>query len=726
MQKFKNYIVTHLSDPTARIVVILVGLVIVFLVWSAVWVSRNRGAHDRPASLLVPENAACMLRVNHPERLQADFVSSDSMLTAFLFGKQSDFYLELPQTFANEFQVKEHPDFFIFWMNSPKGKTALAATFLSKKTAAQVRKRISTNKVVEKILQTEIYSISFSEKPYYTAISDDIWICSKDVSIIKDYLQKRNKRENTQLEEIFAKANKQAAASFFVKPEFFAESLQKTEDNLLSPLFEASENLCNWILFDLHLKPTEILLNGQCVNEGNAPFFIDFFEKEQAQSSYITEILPFSTLSFSTFGMNRFSDFYNHHETLLDAEKHIVRAQTLEKISVGFKSVCEESFLSKIGTEIACFTFRNEYRQIKQAAAFHVPDTVELAAALTQLVGSKNNAKQENINLNEVNILRANGMLPALFFDFFPDEKEYVFTLIGNYLVFAGHQDDLKYLRKQFQEQKTLANQLQMQSLSYHAQENSNIYFYLQNARTSGVSEEPVSLLVQFCRMSNFMYAQAYITCAETRAQEFVKRDTATAQNVEPQQTSQTIQTSQTSNNQREFRVKNHRSKGVFTFVLDAKNVLHYKDPNGKELFKYPLDGRLLSEIHQVDLLKNGRIQYLFNTSKTVYAIDIFGRNVNGFPVKFKNGATNGIAVFDYSKDRDYRILFADSKNCVQALTASMGKVDGFNPIQMKKRVSKPVKWERKGGKDYLIVKDDAGNIFTADRRGNKRTMSER
>ena len=48
-------------------------------------------------------------------------------------------------------------------------------------------------------------------------------------------------------------------------------------------------------------------------------------------------------------------------------------------------------------------------------------------------------------------------------------------------------------------------------------------------------------------------------------------------------------------------------------------------------------------------------------TANHIHLIDRNGNYVEKYPVKLRSPATNGLAVFDYDKNRDYRMFIAGS-----------------------------------------------------------------
>jgi hypothetical protein len=104
---------------------------------------------------------------------------------------------------------------------------------------------------------------------------------------------------------------------------------------------------------------------------------------------------------------------------------------------------------------------------------------------------------------------------------------------------------------------------------------------------------------------------------------------------------------------------------------------LHLINPDGKTIWTQKIDGPLLGKIHEVDIYRNGKRQMAFTTSNTFYVLDIKGKNVAPFPIKFKDPITQPLAVFDYDNNRKYRFLVTQGRD-VYMYDAKGKKRTGF------------------------------------------------
>ena len=173
--------------------------------------------------------------------------------------------------------------------------------------------------------------------------------------------------------------------------------------------------------------------------------------------------------------------------------------------------------------------------------------------------------------------------------------------------------------------------------------------------------------------------------------------------------------------------VANHYTKEKEIMVQDKSNMLYLISSSGRILWKKKLDAPILSEITQIDYYRNNKLQYLFNTSNKIYLIDRNGNYVDKYPISLAYKATNGISVFDYDKNRNYRIFLACNNSKVYVFDKSGKTVTGWNAKPTEGIVTKPIQHFRVQGKDYIVFADNKRNYILnrkgANRVENKRTI---
>ena len=165
--------------------------------------------------------------------------------------------------------------------------------------------------------------------------------------------------------------------------------------------------------------------------------------------------------------------------------------------------------------------------------------------------------------------------------------------------------------------------------------------------------------------------------------------------------------------------VKNHITKKLDIVVQDTKNNLYLISNNGKVLWKKKIDQPILGEVSQMDIYKNGRLQLIFNTNNKIYVLDRDGKDVKPFPKTFKDPITQPLALFDYDKNKNYRILITQGSELIM-YDMNGKRVSGFKYKKSSNDISSKPKHFRILNKDFIVFK--IGNkIKILNRRGRVR-----
>ena len=149
--------------------------------------------------------------------------------------------------------------------------------------------------------------------------------------------------------------------------------------------------------------------------------------------------------------------------------------------------------------------------------------------------------------------------------------------------------------------------------------------------------------------------------------------------------------------------VKNHINNTNEIIIQDSKNILYLINNRGQVEWTREIDGKIIKEVNQIDSYKNGKLQYVFATEKSLNLLDRKGRDVGKFPLKFKDNITSPVSVFDYDKNKNYRLLITQN-NELFMFDSKGNKVRGFDYNKKNKIVTTP-KHFRIGNKDIIVFK---------------------
>lgn len=165
--------------------------------------------------------------------------------------------------------------------------------------------------------------------------------------------------------------------------------------------------------------------------------------------------------------------------------------------------------------------------------------------------------------------------------------------------------------------------------------------------------------------------------------------------------------------------ILNFNDKSPEFVVQDENNVLYLVTSDMDQVFSKVLDGPIVSEIFQVDYLKNGKLQMLFATPNQVHILDRLGNYIQGFPVSPTSERISKLNLVDYNNDRDYRYFLATEEESLWLLDRSGQALEGWKPKKIAGEVVvKPAHYRIAGVGDRMIALSKKGDMYLFNRRG--------
>ncbi len=167
--------------------------------------------------------------------------------------------------------------------------------------------------------------------------------------------------------------------------------------------------------------------------------------------------------------------------------------------------------------------------------------------------------------------------------------------------------------------------------------------------------------------------------------------------------------------------LKNHINNQYDFAFQDSENYLYYYSNKGNQYWKKKIPKKIIGDIKQIDIYKNGRLQIIFRTEDRLYVLDRNGNEVKELSFEIDSGENNiPISIFDYEKNRNYRFLVTND-NIIEMFDSRGKKVSGFKPNTFESSIIKSPVHIRIDGKDFIIVQLENGDLKILDRRGRDR-----
>jgi hypothetical protein len=542
-------------------------------------------------------------------------------------------------------------------------------------------KKIESKVVIDSILYdgSIIKRIGTEKKYKFVTKKNNVTIESESKLLVENTIRKSNhvfKEKVSDLKKLYNISNSKIA--LFISNDF----KNYIENKELFSLFNINK-LSNWIQYDIDLNQNGITLNGLAFQNDSIPKEISYLNGIKPSKSNFINIIP-----------NNFSDFqrtsFNYYKYLENFEKN----ESIKKINE-FK---KDSILFEI----------DEFGLLKNKLDSIILVNFEDKLFLNNeiLKNSENNYSYRDIKIHKLR----NQIIDYQHLKFINYKlKQNYASIIENKLVISNSKNSLEKIIINISNSSTIKNENKFSQSFENIPEKSN-YLKVYNLKNSkektleslNISNKKFPFMINHTRLDdNIIYNSfSVIKSIEENKKNGINLDYS-------------FKTDNPINLTPKF-VTNYVTKKNEIITQDINNILYLISLDGKLIWKENIGSKIIGEIHQIDLYKNGRLQYAFNTDSDFQIIDKNGNQVK----KIKNKNTLGLTVFDYDKLKNYRFLLFDNE--IKILDSKMKNVKGFikkNIIGIQKNNPKHF---RIGKKDYLIFNSN-NKLKITDRRGNIR-----
>ncbi len=164
--------------------------------------------------------------------------------------------------------------------------------------------------------------------------------------------------------------------------------------------------------------------------------------------------------------------------------------------------------------------------------------------------------------------------------------------------------------------------------------------------------------------------------------------------------------------------VRNHQDKSDEILLQDSAKNLSLISGDGKILWQKAISDFISSEVHQIDFLANGKLQYLFATPGKLHVIDRLGNYVEPYPVEIKEQDVQFVSVVDYDHTKKYRFLITGKDGKLWMFDKDGKNLEGWTPRIIDENVSTSPLHHRLVGKDYIVALRNDGFAYLMNRRG--------
>lgn len=603
--------------------------------------------------------------------------------------------------------------------------------------------RISARTVKGVRLSDVEFNENSAIKSFTFAFLNGLLVMSNDPSQIENAIDMIDSQNSVLHNEVFRRvhstAGKNVDANIFINFQNFSSlagtSVAKSKNNALTFL----SSLSGWGEVDLHIRNDGILLNGFSYAKSSDEGYLNVFLRQEPVRMTIDRLIPSESSAFISVGLSNTEHFRaDYLDYLSSVNKIEAFNDRIEQIITDFSIDLDAVFYEFMEGEAGAVFFETGRPgdNLQTVLIFSTKSSSMSQSAmmnfLEQYAKSKD-GKPENFSRRyqvdsqtnfEIYEMPVNYIGQILFGDVFAGIETRYFTFFDNYLLFGSSYEGLTHCLREATLNRTLLTDIAYRKFSEIISGKSNLYFYLNpenaknllnlfldgNARTILTKDYDTfkkiqAITLQFSSGRNMIYQNIYAgyrPYLENKPLTTWETALDAAVNFKP------------------YLVRNHNTGENEIFVQDILNNIYLINRNGQILWKKQLPEPIQGEVIQIDYYKNRKLQYLFNTKNFIYLVDRNGEFVDKFPVKLPSPATSSLSVFDYDRNRDYRLFITTEDRNVYAYTKEGNLVQGWEFKGTENVVRTPVQHIKIGTRDYIVLADKF-RIYLLDRRGNHR-----
>ena len=527
-----------------------------------------------------------------------------------------------------------------------------------------------------------IKKLNKNNNTYYSSEKNGIYIESINKLLIENSLRDSNhiaSNRGNDFDKLYKISNTNISL-------FISDKLKQYIDKSEFLDFFKISDISDWFQFDIDFNQNQLMINGLSFKKDSIPRKINNLSEIDPTISDIIQIVPNNFNQFERFS-------YNHSQYLKNVEKNysIDKLELIKNDSLLF-DIFEIGSIVLNKDSISAFSFNN-----KELLNFKIQNYTE----------SSYTYRNKKIYVLSIPLFNSNTID-----NFYKPFDENYLTILNDILILTKNKGTIEKMILNFTNESTINNSLKFNEIYSKIPKKSN-YLKIYNLEKFndnlfekfGVLKEDFPFWINHLLLDDeIIYNTHTIEKSENMTNYLGANLLFSLKLKSPIHLNPKL-------------VTNYISKEKEIITQDDLKNLYLISNSGELIWEKQLKSRIIGNIFQIDLYKNGRLQYAFNTENSFIILDKNGNTVK--KINHKKKSSQGLAIFDYDNIKNYRFL-TNSGGDIQMLDSKLKRVNGFNKKNIKSKISNPPKHFRIGSKDYLIINTEK-QLYITDRRGNIR-----
>ncbi len=600
----------------------------------------------------------------------------------------------------------------------------------------------------ERIYSDEtIYTVQSSNpvklKQFYFCFMDGLFMASTSSLMVENIIRQAKGNfsllNDKSFHKILVTSGQHVDANLFINHKLFP----KIWVNWLSPLLQkkniAKRTIAEWSAIDIHASSNMFLLNG-FTDMGDLPsHYLKSLLSQSPENVSLPDILPKETNAYLFLGISDFNQFQEHYAAFLDSygitKERMNEVESYKKkfsvdvLGLFNKLISDEAGIAFSHSSAVSDSLKDDdiYFIIKtdnQSTAKELLDSVVYKAAVLTKRKPENMIIPLHIDADyscSAYSFPVENAASLLFGSIFSVAKTKYFTYIDNYIVFSATRDALQRIQYANTLKKTLAHETLYQSYTGMLDNKCNLLFYMDVAHSQNFIKSLVNADLGKIEQNNYdIFRQMdAISCQLSKNNDMLYTSIFVRYSPEVKEYTHTLWESKldTTLSMKPYYVINSNTQEKEIFVQDNGNTIYLLNAAGRILWKNTIHEKITSDVYQIDMLHNKKLQYLFSSRNYIYVMDRNGDMVNPYPIKLKAPSTNGVSITTVAPKKELRLFVACNDKKVYSYMLS-GKLDKNWTFQSTNHyVYQPIQFVTLGKKEYVFFNDSL-NVYMVDASG--------
>jgi len=626
-------------------------------------------------SQFIPEGASVVFKIQDFEALKTD-IKNNGFLSKLKNTK--------PYSFFNEGNLLKflQPDSTSLLCVS-EIKTTTHYTFITNPSVGLFNLDSIPNKTIENLnyKKNVIQKVTIDSQQLFIIIKDSVFVASSSQQLIKNLIDGLSEKD-----PIFQKTYNLKNTSDFTSI-FPVSSIPLNKS--------ASVYFASWASLDIEVLPDALTASGVVLVKDSIPQLLLAFKGLVPQRYEIASVTPTDALSVISLTYNDFDVFQENLQQF--------RAIKMKDI--------EGSYLYESVNEVS----KIELPQ-GNAMVLNSIDPTLTEEALSSFISPLENYKG-------IDILQFNksDLFSNLFSPLLKEEQPNIVFKLDHFFIFSENINIAKHIITSFLNNGCLASTSYYKEALSQLSDESSLTIMKLNGNYSKVISNLLQTDIENISFKKYPLAILQFNYDRDFAHVNLVCKEATTKKQVTGKVSQLFSIQLDDDIMGEIKFfSNHRTGGKDIVAQDVTNKLYFISSGGKTLWTKKLDGPILGSINEIDILRNGKKQLAFATKNNIYILDRTGRNVNAFPVKFRDDITQPLSIFDYDNNRKYRFIITQ-ENEVFMIDGKGKRVKGFTFKKTKTDIVLPPQHIRMASKDYILIAEKSGKLNILNRLGKSR-----